>query len=204
MPRGATARLFVALDPPPVLCEALAAWARAALAGRDAAAHGPRSPAVRLLRPDLMHLTVCFLGSRPVEEIDALCAALARCAGESFELSLGAPVWLPPRRPHALAIAIPDEGGALARLHERAVSELAAASSWEPERRRLRPHVTVARMRAGAPPRGGSLPATPAGTFTATALRLYRSRLSAEGASYEELAECALGGAEGTQGGVEG
>jgi 2'-5' RNA ligase len=219
MPSGATARLFVAIDPPPAMCEALAAWAREALAGPAPAARVPRPEAVRLLRPDLMHLTVCFLGSRPVGEIEALCAALARCAGESFELALGAPLWLPPRRPHALAIAIGDAGGGLARLHERAVGELAGASSWEPERRRLRPHVTVARMRAGASPRGArragrgrggleggergpagagpTLPATPAGTFTATALRLYRSHLSAEGASYEELAECALAGPEG-------
>jgi len=200
MPRGATARLFVAVDPPAAVCEALAEWAREALAGPAARTRGPRAPAVRLLRADLMHLTLCFLGSRPVGELGALCAALERCAGEACVLSLGAPIWLPPRRPHALAIAIGDLGGGLRRLHEQAVRVLAGASSWEPERRRLRPHVTVARMRAGTPVGGAGgpalLPATPAGTFTARALRLYRSHLSDSGASYEALAECALVGAE--------
>ena len=40
MPRGATARLFVAVDPPPAVCEELAEWAREALAGPAARSRG--------------------------------------------------------------------------------------------------------------------------------------------------------------------
>ena len=197
MPRGATARLFVAIDPPPAVCEALAEWARAAVAASEGDQQGRPGPAVRVLAPELMHLTICFLGSRPVGEISALAAAVRGCPAEPCQLRLGAPLWLPPRRPHALVIAIGDGDGALQRLHERAAGSLADASSWEPERRRFRPHVTVARMpaRRMGGPSGTPLPATPAGTFSVSVLRLYRSHLSPAGASYEAIAEGAPGSA---------
>ena len=88
MSRGATARLFVAVDPPPEVCEELAGWARAA-AGALGAGSGKDAPALRLLEPELLHITLCFLGARPVEEIDALAAALEGCAGHACELLVG-------------------------------------------------------------------------------------------------------------------
>jgi 2'-5' RNA ligase len=189
MSRSTTARLFVALDPPAEACARLAQWARAV-----AAASGPL-PALRVLEPESLHLTLCFLGSRPIAEIDALAAALERCAQPLGELSLGAPLLLPPRRPRSLAVAIGDPAGTLESLHRCLLAALSAASDWEPERRRLRPHVTVARMRSGARD-AAPLPAlaatTPQLTFTPSSLALYRSRLEPAGARYEEIARCAL------------
>jgi 2'-5' RNA ligase len=64
-----------------------------------------------------------------------------------------------------------------------------------PERRRFRPHVTVARVRRGARLDQRSLPPVPAvGAFAGAALTLYRSRLGAPGARYEPLARVGLGG----------
>jgi RNA 2',3'-cyclic 3'-phosphodiesterase len=121
---------------------------------------------------------------------------------------VGAPLWLPPRRPHALAVEIHDRDGELARVHERVSGALAGASAWRPERRRFRPHITLARVRgrvggsraAGArtparaesPRRELSLPATPRLSFTPEAIVLYRSWLAPEGASYEALASTSL------------
>jgi 2'-5' RNA ligase len=198
MSRGATARLFVAVEPPVEVCEQLVEWARGVAAGARAA--GGSRGALRLLGAHSLHLTLCFLGSRPVEEIDALAATVGARAEHDCELSVGAPLWLPPRRPHALAVEIHDRSGELARVQERVSEALASVSGWEPQRRRFRPHITLARVRGGAAPRrrpaAGAersrreqpLPATPRLSFTPEAIVLYRSWLAPEGATYEALA----------------
>jgi RNA 2',3'-cyclic 3'-phosphodiesterase len=185
--RGASARLFVAVDPPPETCAAMSAWARELPLARG--------HSMRVLDPGSLHLTLCFLGSRPVAEIDPIAGAVMRCSGPLGELRVGAPVLLPPRRPRALALEVHDEDGNLARLHTRLLAELAPVSDWQPEKRRLRPHITVARMRGGR--RGGLPPVltapTPALAFAARSLVLYRSWLERTGARYEPLAESELG-----------
>jgi 2'-5' RNA ligase len=68
------------------------------------------------------------------------------------------------------------------------VSALAGAVGFEPERRALRPHVTVARARRGPSPRAAGLdPPPPALSFEPEALVLYRSHTGAGGARYEPL-----------------
>ena len=72
------------------------------------------------------------------------------------ELALGGALWLAPRRPHVLTVAVEDADGALAALQARVVEALAeAAGRDEPERRPFRPHVTVARVRRGGARRDG-------------------------------------------------
>lgn len=196
----ATARLFVAIDPSADVCEQLAAWARVAVRGlglrRDSG-----SP-VRVLDPALLHVTLCFLGERPVGEIDAIAGALGECARAVGALHVGAPLWLPPRRPRALAVEIHDEDGAeprdgLSALHDELCAALARACGWhDRERRRFRAHVTLARLRGDRRREHAierrELPATPALSFTPSALVLYRSWLAPAGASYEALAERTL------------
>jgi RNA 2',3'-cyclic 3'-phosphodiesterase len=143
---------------------------------------------MRVLDAHSLHLTLCFLGSRPVAEIDALAAALGACAAPVGELSVGAPLWLPPRRPRALAVEIGDREGDLARVQGAVAHALAGASGWQPERRRFRAHVTVARVREGVAGAHAMLPATPRLTFTPGALVLYRSWLAPTGAEYQPIA----------------
>ena len=87
---------------------------------------------------------------------------------------------------------------------------LADAIGWQPERRRFRGHITVARARgrgrsrrrdqfrgSGESAAAGNgtplaLPATPQLSFTPASVVLYRSQLSPGGASYQALAECEL------------
>jgi len=204
MRRSPTARLFVAVDPPAEVRERLIAWARAAV--RGAGGHTGRASPVRLLDPELLHVTLCFLGARPVEEIDSLGAQLATCAGPAGELSTGAPLWLPARRPRALAVELRDERDRLARLQRDVVTALEEVSGWQPNgaaRRRFHPHITVARMGRDATDRRSKgspigrrervLPPTPALSFVPTELVLYRSWLSPEGASYEAVASHPVG-----------
>lgn len=111
------------------------------------------------------------------------------------ELSIGAPLWLPPRRPRALAVEVRDDPeGGLTALHGALVEALARACGYREERRRYRAHVTLARMREGPRASGGGrvLPATPALSFTPASIVLYRSWLSPAGASYEALARRTL------------
>jgi 2'-5' RNA ligase len=232
MTRGAEARLFVALDLPAELRARLLGWARAAAASvrdggpaRPAATRAPamtyrgvvRSPGrrresrplptrqLRLLVPDTLHVTLCFLGNRPVGEIEALGDALAAACAEAppvGELSFGAPLWLPPRHPRALAVELHDTPDcALEALHGAiaAVCALEPAAAPGPgrgverRRRRFRPHVTVARMRPSEAPRERGLPPTPALTFTPRSVTLQRSWLTPTEAVYEGLSTHVLG-----------
>jgi RNA 2',3'-cyclic 3'-phosphodiesterase len=179
--RGASARLFVALEPPLHVREQLAAWARIARRGNQQ---------IRLPEPEAMHVTLCFLGSRAVAEIGALGEAALACAMPVGGLGLGAPLWLPSRRPRALAVEVHDAKGELASLQAAVAEAMSRACGWEPEHRRYRPHVTVARMRAGAAPRERGLDPTPAFTFEGESLTLFRSWLSRDGASCEAVAGC--------------
>ncbi len=204
------ARLFIAVDPPSAVCEELVAWARAALRGLGVRAAG--EPSARVLDPELLHITLCFLGERPLAELDAIAQALASCTAGLGELSLGAPLWLPPRNPRALAVEIHDDAHCgLEALHRTLLLALAESCGFrEQDSRRFRAHVTVARLRGGGRrprrpgPGGGEggevsrwwagqeLPATPALSFVPAALALYRSWLSPAGASYEALAQQSL------------
>ena len=259
MTRGATARLFVALDLSAEVRAQLVGWGRRCAASVRAAASpalgvheswapGARSAGrgqLRLLEADTLHVTLCFLGSRPTGEIEALGEALAYACAESpplGELALGAPLWLPPRRPRALAVELHDARGSLGEshddargslgeshddargslgelhddargsleeLHETVVRALAEVSDFELDtasagrgagrgsERRFRPHITVARMRAGDAPRERLLPATPALTFSAQSATLYRSWLTPITADYESLVSCALAAPNG-------
>jgi 2'-5' RNA ligase len=226
MTRGVEARLFVALDLPPDVRARLVTWARGcASSARTAAravstARAERSPTnwrpaaphsrLRLLDADMLHITLCFLGSRPVGEIEAIGDALAAACAEAppmGELALGAPLWLPPRRPRALGVELHDDAdGALRVLHHAVAEALAAACDLEPpathaagrgaagkvRERRFRPHVTVARMRAGDAPHERGLPATPPLSFSPQSVTLYRSWLTPTEALYEGLSTHAL------------
>jgi RNA 2',3'-cyclic 3'-phosphodiesterase len=176
-----TLRLFVAADPPAAVCEDLATWARRALG---------RGGGLRRLEAESLHLTLCFLGEQPpaaVDEIAAVLAGAAELAAAVEELHVGAPAWLPPRRPRVLAVEIGDPTRALAELHAYLCRELAAAIGWESPRQRFRPHITVARMRSGSE-RARELAPTPPLRFRPAAVALFSSHLDPHGATYTQLA----------------
>jgi 2'-5' RNA ligase len=178
-----SARLFAALDLPAPVRDALAAFGRAAAADDFA---------LRAVRDDALHVTLAFLGHRPLDDIDPAREAVRAVAAPVPDLALGDLLWLSPRRPHVLTIAVADPAGALVALQERVVAALAGAVGYEPDRRRFRPHVTVARVRHGAAPRRRGLPDAPAASFAGDALTLYRSWLGGGPARYEALERVAL------------
>jgi len=181
--RPATARLFVALELPASAREALAAWGTRC-ADADSA--------LRALHEDVLHLTLCFLGSRPEGEVAAIGAAVARCAGPAPLLSLAGVEWLPPSRPRVLAVGVEDRDGALGGLQEQVAQALAAGGRQRPKGRRFHPHVTVARVRRGQRPRQAGPRAPALEGLRCDAVTLFRSHLGGGPARYEALARVRL------------
>ena len=179
----------MAVDLPGVVRRELTRWARGAAS--SAHASGGR---LRLLEPETLHITLCFLGSQPVGAIDAITQTVQGSWSEPVgELSLGAPLWLPKRRPRALAVELHDDAqGALESLRDAVARELDAVCSFEAPPRRFLPHVTVARMRAGDFPGERALAPTPQLAFEPETMTLYRSWLGPTEASYEALASCSM------------
>ncbi len=174
-------RLFVALELPSAARATLAAWAASAAPA-----------AMRRVPADNLHVTLAFLGSRAPEEADAVAALLPGLVRPLDPLRTSGALWLPPRRPGVLAVALhADE--ALALLHAEVVAALAAAIAFEAERRAFRPHVTVGRVSRGVRIDARSALAPPPQlSFRAPALALYRSHTGRAGARYEPLARAAL------------
>jgi 2'-5' RNA ligase len=175
------ARLFVALDLDGDARGALARW-RDGIAGAD--------PGIRPVAMEALHVTLCFLGSCALEEVDAIAAACVIESGAPITgLRLGAALWLPRGRPRLLAATIEDEQGALGRVQSALADALSAGGWYRPERRPFLAHATVARIVGKSRPRKLSPPLRPpsldlAETATVT---LYRSHLSPAGSRYEAL-----------------
>lgn len=174
-------RLFVALDLDDDIRRALARW-RDDIASID---HG-----IRPVPLESLHVTLCFLGTCALEDVDAIAAACAITAGLPIKgLRLGGAMWLPRRRPRALAVTIEDPTGTLARAQAAIADALAAGGWYRRESRPFLAHVTVARVVGDRRLRGISPPTPPpslglAGTPTVT---LYRSHPSPAGSRYEAL-----------------
>jgi RNA 2',3'-cyclic 3'-phosphodiesterase len=186
-PPAERVRLFAALELPPKVRQELVRW-------RERAPGTGVPPRLRWVTPASLHVTLCFLGWRPVEQISSIaeaCAVAAACG--PAQLTLADPVWLPPRRPRVLAVELRDEGDGLARVQERLSKALEAGGWYEPEKRPFRAHVTVARVPKGGHVGRVALPAPAPMRFTGRQVTLFRSRLSTGGARYEPLASVALG-----------
>jgi RNA 2',3'-cyclic 3'-phosphodiesterase len=133
------------------------------------------------------HVTLAFLGEKYESHIGQIVEALDRAATPVTGLSLGAPVWLPPRRPRVLALEIHDAHGELATCQDRVAAALEEAIGWLSDRS-FRAHLTAIRLGRGFRPDGLALPVSPALDFAAEAVTLYASRLLPEGAQYDPLA----------------
>lgn len=190
MSRAPAARLFAALEPPLTAREELAAWGRSVSSALGQSGR-PEAP-LRVMGVDTLHLTLCFLGARPFDEVGPLGSALDALEPVDLLLEVGAPLLLPRRRPRVLAVSVTDEDGELGRLQSDVSRTLASASGWEPPTGRFMPHITVARMRAGGAP-GMTLPPTPHLRFSPEAVVLYRSFLEPAGARHERIAALEMG-----------
>ena len=171
------ARLFVALDLPEAARDELVAWRE----------RWPVDPALRLVDPQALHVTLVFLGHLPEAEIDRIAGLIEPPWLEAPLLRAVGVKPVPPRRPRLFALDLEDEDGRAGRIQGAVAGALEGAGLYEPEARPFWPHVTLARVRKGARVGRIDLPAPPRAPWRAEAVTLYRSRLSPKGARYESL-----------------
>ncbi|HMU26992.1 MAG TPA: RNA 2',3'-cyclic phosphodiesterase [Solirubrobacterales bacterium] len=170
-------RVFVALDPPVELRSEAEAWAR----------HIARSAkGLRVVPARNSHITLAFLGERDEFEIEEVAGALLETAVPATGLALGAPAWLPKRRPRSLVLDIHDDRGELKELQAGMAGALKSALGWK-EDRPYRPHLTCARTGRGFDPSHLRVPVSPSIAFSGQSVTLYASHLGPEGAEYEVI-----------------
>ena len=187
-------RLFVALDLPEDVRAAIARWQGGALA----------DPALRPMRPESLHITLCFLDRHPESAVARIAALLEAVKPRPVTLRFereASP--MPKGRPRLYAIG--GASASAAELQAELAAALAGGGFYKPEKRGFWPHVTVARVRSerlapepgqrrgkGRPRRVKQaprpLPKALTGPFGAVRIALYRSDLKPQGAEYVRLA----------------
>jgi RNA 2',3'-cyclic 3'-phosphodiesterase len=192
------ARLFVALDLPQDVRVGLVDWQRTALA----------DPALRIVKPEALHITLVFLGYQAEKDVKAIAKAAFDVDVEAPAVELAAePMGIPRgKRPRLIALAANSDG--TVALQRQVEERLVEGGFYEPEKRAFWPHLTVARVRPEAP--GSRKPALVTTQphplpehmfrfFRPTRLVLFKSHLRRTGAEYEPMAELELPTAQDDQ-----
>jgi RNA 2',3'-cyclic 3'-phosphodiesterase len=184
------ARLFVALDLPGEVREAIVDWQQAELGDE----------ALRVVGPQNLHITLAFLGYLPEKAIGSVAEVVHGVGAAAPRIELAPePVGKPKGRPRI--IALEARSPATVALQAQLQDELAARRLYEPEKRPFWPHITVARVRpekrgAKRPARierpPGRLPEALCEAFRGVRITLYRSILRPQGAEYAPLAQLEL------------
>jgi 2'-5' RNA ligase len=184
------ARLFVALDLPEKLREGIAGWGKGEL----------RDPALRVVAPESLHVTLAFLGYLPEWEVERLGEIVRGLEAVAPMLGLEDPVAKPSLR-RARLFVLPGISPAAAALQRELEHKLIAERLYKPEKRPFWPHVTIARVKSAG--RGSRRPAAverPPGALPKRLLEpalcvrvtLYRSVLQPQGSRYTPLAQVEL------------
>jgi 2'-5' RNA ligase len=172
-------RLFCALQLPGAAVDGLAAWqARHLSAG---------SRALRILEPGQLHITLAFLGSRPVSELPQVVEELRRAAAAAGPVRLLAERYRETRSVGMIVFS--DVGGAATALAADLGERLERMGAYRREQRAWLPHVTVVRF--GDRPRL-ELPPPDLGEVCPSDAAVYSSVLRPTGAQYDVLERIGL------------
>jgi len=190
-----TLRLFVAVELPGEVREALGRLQH------ELQRHGLEK--LRWVRPEVIHLTLKFLGETPTDRVpaieDALTGAVDRTA--PHKLALGELGAFGGRHPRVLWVDLRGDLQPVQGLQERVESSLADAG-FPPEGRSWSPHLTLARVRpettrevATALPAALEAVRPPVSVIPVHEVALMRSTLRPGGAVYQRIAGFPLVGA---------
>ncbi len=173
-------RLFLAFLLPDAAVQGLVRWQRDDLGASDR---------VRVVRPENLHVTIAFLGSRPAGELDDITGALREAVADA-----DAPVLTPVRYRETRSVGMlvcDDERGRATSIAEDIHRRLERLGVYEPERRPWLPHLTVVRFRE----RLRLQPPIPdLGPVTVSDSAVMHSVLRKSGAQYEVVQSVPLGG----------
>ena len=153
-------------------------------------------PAVRWVKPELMHLTLAFLGEVSQDFLDAAKTRLSEVARQrgAFMAQLrGLGAFPSPSRARVVWIGTDRGEGEVCALQKDVVKALCSVG-YQPERRPFSPHLTIGRLRV--PDDMGKVAATQfeSEPFRIERVVLFRSVLASSGPVYTTLAEFPLAG----------
>lgn len=189
-------RLFLAIELPEIVREHIAGMCRD---WKDAWYDNQDPRDVSWVRPQNLHVTLKFFGEVADKDVPALAAALKTVESPG-------PASLVPERVECfpdrgtvrvITVGLGGDEGRLVLLHGK-IEERCELLGYERERRRYRPHITLARCRRPLPPHtrtklieegARQLPGPP---FEAREFVLMESRLKPDAAEYIPLARFPL------------
>ena len=165
---------------------------RARLAGLRGGLKG-----ARWVVPENLHLSLRFIGEVAGGEDKDIAHALKTVSATAFDMRLsGLGAFDRRGRVHAIWAGV-EKLDALARLRD-GVESILVRSGREPEHRKFKPHVTLARMKNGSAREAGQFLEAhngfAAGPFTVDHFTLFESHLGRGGAHYVALADYPLKG----------
>lgn len=183
----ASGRLFLCIELPEVLKRPIRR-----LQGEHRGRRG-----IAWIEPEKLHLTLRFLGPRDPEFQEKLARELTGVVVQPFLIALqGLGVFPQKGPPSVLWAGLAPVDPRLFQLYQK-LEALLMALGVEPERRRYRPHVTLARCTRKAAQevsavlkKSGDFETAP---FLAERFALYASQLSSAGSIYTKLLEVPLG-----------
>jgi 2'-5' RNA ligase len=171
-------RLFIALRLPEGTLDRIVEWQSEHLRAD-----------VRLVRRDQLHVTVAFLGRRPVGDLEPIAHELREAARKAKPILLRAARYRETKSVGMLVFK--DEGGRATALAEDIHQRLERLGVYQPEKRKWLPHLTVLRFRS--PPKLKP-PIPDLGEVSPSDVAVYHSLLRPTGAQYDVLDSYALGG----------
>jgi 2'-5' RNA ligase len=174
---GERLRLFCGLRLSFEVVDAVEEWQRAHL-------HGGR-----LVLPENLHVTLAFLGSRPVADVRAVVNALESAAEGAGRIAFRVRSYRETRSVGMLTLD--DEGNRARDLAGRLEDRLESLGLYRREARPWLAHLTVLRFRE--PPRLDP-PLPELGEISPSDAAVFISKLRSDGAQYDVLQAVALGG----------
>jgi 2'-5' RNA ligase len=157
---------------------------------------------VTWVKPDQMHLTMNFLGDVPMNDIPAVCKAVAEAVApfKPFDVEMaGVGVFPSYDNPRTIWLGVGDGSDALVALHTTLQNRLGDLG-FRIEARRFHPHLTLGRVRS-VPKGPGQLAGLikqhadfEAGPMMVSEVTVFSSELGREGPRYESLGHGELNG----------
>jgi RNA 2',3'-cyclic 3'-phosphodiesterase len=177
-------RCFIAIELPPSMREDI-----------RRIEDGLRVPGLRLVRPEICHITLKFLGDVPENQIERICEALKSVRSEPFEAKVRGVGAFPGKSIRVVWLGLE---GNFSQLH-RLVDELLEPLGFEREGRKFSPHVTLGRVSRPSPQISKDIASRmdqyediDLGSFSVGRFLLKKSTLTREGPIYEDIAEFLL------------
>ena len=177
-------RLFVALDIPDDIREQYAV-ALDTIRGSRARCS--------FVDPSQMHITLKFIGEIEGSRLSAFCDALAGITCTPFTLSLGAITIDNQKRPRVVWGDVDDPGECRTLAGE--IDSVLSSLGVEREKRRFKPHITIARVKQFHPSLFDAVAAVSgscSGSFDADRFVLKKSDLTPGGPRYTDILEVPL------------